>query len=100
MSTTRKNKDMLFPAPSHVHIKKNVLSRKLVGIQNYHRSERQNRMDRRNSKRNLDNYNAVVSVGWDPSRIFTDIPKPRMYRRVSPLKLGKRLGTRFGGKLN
>jgi hypothetical protein len=61
-------------------------------------------------QRDVENYKALVSAGWDVSRIYTNKDhrpiQPRLYernsifehQRVSPLKLGKRLsGTRFGG---
>ena len=116
---TRRHKDMIFQAPPHVIIKRNVTPRILEGIQQQHRNDRKNRMDRRKYRtrtnnapemhtRNLENYNALVSAGWDASRIYTNKEhRPRELRlyekdviyeheRVSPLKLGKRLGTQFG----
>ena len=120
---TRRNKDALFAPPAEVLIKQRVLSRKLTGIQNHHRLERQNRMDRRKYinqsrknlagyQRDLENYTALVEAGWDVSRIYTNKEhRPRelyLYEkkivdehpRISPLKLGSPVrGTRFGGKL-
>jgi len=120
MPTLRNN---VILAPAEVLIKQRVLSRKLTGIQNHHRLERQNRMDRRKYltrsrkaldgyQRNLENYKALVEAGWDVSRIYSNREhrpsQPRLYEksvifehsRVSPLKLGSPIrGTRFGGKL-
>ena len=116
---TRRNKDVIFPVPANVEIKKNVLARKMAGIQNYHRNELLNRVDRRkyqtrsrksldNYQQDLKNYRALVAAGWDVSRIYLNKDHrpltPRLYEksvihehtRVSPLKLGSRLGTKMG----
>jgi hypothetical protein len=113
-SRTRRNK-----VPVHEQIKQNVMSRKLAAIQNHHRTERQNRMDRRKYinrsrknlagyQRDLENYKALVSAGWDTSRIYKNKEnrprEPKLYERsvieehprVSPIKLGKRLGIKIG----
>jgi len=118
---TRRNKDVFLPPPAHVNIRRNVMSRKLEGIQNHHRNELENRKDRRKYmnqsrknvdgyQRDLENYSALVAAGWDVNQIYKNKehrPSPlRLYEksvieehpRVSPLKLGKPIkGTRFGG---